>query len=135
MKTNEIAGYENLSKTRQNVVKRLLENLDKGYVYSSAWASGVPESGITGKKYRGANYVTLALESMVEGYTDNRWVTYRQMSDRGWKFKTDENVNNRGRGRGVPIEYFELRDKITKQPFNRALLDGMSAEEIQRYID
>lgn len=135
MKTNEIAGYENLSKTRQNIVKRLLENLDKGYVYSSTWTSGVPESGITGKKYRGANYVTLALESMVEGYTDNRWVTYRQMSDRGWKFKTDEKGNNRGRGRGVPIEYFELRDKITKQPFNRALLDGMSAEEIQRYID
>ena len=38
-------------------------------------------------------------------------------------------------GAGVAIEYFELRDKQTKQPFDRHTLDGMTADERNEYMD
>jgi len=48
-----------------------------------------------------------------ERYTDYRWVTFKQMMDRDWTFKTDAEGNSVGKGKGVPIEFFELIDKRT----------------------
>ncbi|MCM1224961.1 MAG: zincin-like metallopeptidase domain-containing protein, partial [Lachnospiraceae bacterium] len=69
------------------------------------------------------------------GYKDNRWLTFKQMEDKGWTFKRDEEGRNLGKNAGVPIEYFELRDKETKKPFNSHILDGMTSEEKQEYVD
>jgi antirestriction protein ArdC len=69
-----------------------------------------------------------------KGYTDNRWVTYKQLEDRGWHFKTDEVGNSLGKGAGVTVEFFELRDKDTNCAFDKSVLDGMSAEEKQSYM-
>ena len=75
------------------------------------------------------------LASMERGYSDNRWLTYKQMEDKGWSFKTDAEGRSLGKGAGVAIEYFELRDKQTKQPFDRHTLDGMTADERNEYMD
>ena len=69
------------------------------------------------------------------GYSDNRWVTFKQMEDKGWSFKRDEEGRSRGKNAGVSIEYFELRDRQTKQPFDRHTLDGMTADERNEYMD
>ena len=130
-------AYEKLTPERKALVERVLENLEKGDgLWQQGWINtGVPMSGITGKKYHGINNFYLTLVSIIRGYGDNRWVTYKQMEEKGWKFKTDEEGNSLGKGAGISIEFFELRDKETKQSFDRKTLDGMTADEKQEYMD
>ena len=122
---------------RKLLVDAVLKNLEKGTgLWEQGWSGGsAPVSAITGKQYNGVNRVFLLLASMEKGYADNRWLTYKQMEDKGWHFKTDEEGKSLGKGAGVAIEYFELRDKETKQPFDRHVLDGMTADERNEYME
>lgn len=130
-------AFEKLTPERKALVERVLENLKNGDgLWQQGWINtGVPASGITGKKYHGINNFYLTLVSIIRGYSDNRWITYKQMEEKGWKFKTDEEGNSLGKGAGVAIEFFELRDKETKKPFDRKTLDGMTKTEQEEYMD
>ena len=130
-------AFEKLTPERRALVERVLENLKNGDgLWQQGWINtGVPASGITGKKYHGINNFYLTLVSIIRGYSDNRWITYKQMEEKGWKFKTDEEGNSLGKGAGVAIEFFELRDKETKKPFDRKTLDGMTKTEQEEYMD
>ena len=129
-------AFERLTPERKALVEQILDNLEKGDgLWKQGWVNtGVPESAITGKKYHGINNLFLTLVSIMKGYNDNRWLTYKQMEDKGWSFKTDEEGKNLAKGQGVAIEYFELRDKATKKPFDRSVLDGMTESERQEYM-
>ena len=131
------SAYDKLTPQRKLLVDAVLKNLEKGTgLWEQGWSGGsAPVSAITGKQYNGVNRVFLLLASMEKGYADNRWLTYKQMKDKGWHFKTDEEGKSLGKGAGVAIEYFELRDKETKLPFDRHTLDGMTAEERAEYMD
>ena len=131
------SAYDKLTPQRKLLVDAVLSNLEKDTgLWEQGWAGGgAPVSAITGKQYNGVNRVFLLLATMEKGYADNRWLTYKQMEDKGWHFKTDEEGKSLGKGAGVAIEYFELRDKETKQPFDRHTLDGMTAEERAEYMD
>ena len=130
-------AYDKLTPQRKLLVDAVLKNIENGVgLWEQGWAGGgAPVSAITGKQYNGVNRVFLLLAAMEKGYSDNRWLTYKQMEDKGWHFKTDEEGKSLGKGAGVAIEYFELRDKETKQPFDRHTLDGMTAEERADYMD
>ena len=130
-------AFEKLTPTKRYVAETLLNNLNTvDGLWQQGWINtGVPVSGITGKKYHGVNNMSLTLVAMARGYGDNRWITYKQMEEKGWKFKTDEEGNSLGKGAGVAIEFFELRDKETQKPFDRKTLDGMTASERQEYMD
>ena len=129
--------YDKLTPSRKKFVDDFLklfetENLD----WKKGWLiTGSPISAITGKRYNGVNRMFLGIATMQRGYTDNRWLTYKQMEEKGWTFKRDEEGNNLGKNAGVPIEYFELRDKKTKKPFDRNVLDGMDEDEKNEYLD
>ena len=114
-----------------------MDNLEKGNLFwTQGWvSSGAPESAITGKKYRGINNLFLSLIAMSENYGDNRWATFKQMEEKGWTFKKDEEGNSLAKGKGASIEYYEMRDKETKKRFDRSVLDGMTASEQQEYMD
>ena len=131
------SAYDKLTPQRKLLVDAVLKNIENGVgLWEQGWAGGgAPVSAITGKQYNGVNRIFLLLASMERGYSDNRWLTYKQMEDKGWHFKTDEEGKSLGKGAGVAIEYFELRDKETKQPFDRHTLDGMTAEERADYMD
>lgn len=128
--------YEKLTPQKQQLVDIVMHFLKKGDgLWKKGWrGSGTPESAITGKKYHGMNSYFLTLASMIKGYSDNRWMTYKQMEDKGWHFKTDEEGKSLGKNAGVVIEFYELRDKETKQPFDKHVLDGMSADERDDYM-
>ena len=135
MNVNEIEGYDKLSKARQGLLAMVLDNFDKGIIWKQGWkTTGSPESATSGKKYRGSNYLYLALVAMAEGYSDNRWATYKQMEERGWSFKKDEEGKSIAKGKGIPVEFFELRDRETKKPFDRHVLDGMTIDEREEYM-
>ena len=127
--------YENLSPQRKQLVDTVLSNLAKGTgLWEQGWvAPGAPQSAITDKKYRGINNFFLSLISMSEGYTDNRWATFNQIEEKGWKFKTDEEGKSLAKGKGAAIEFFEFRDKLTKQPFTKSTFDGMTKDEQDEY--
>lgn len=128
-------AYEKLTPQRKQLVDMVLENLENGIgLWTPGWRiPGAPESAVTGKKYRGVNNFFLTLIAMARGYSDNRWATYNQIEERDWHFKTDEEGNGLGKGAGVTIEFFELRDRQTKQRFDRHTLDGMTLEEKEEY--
>lgn len=130
-------AYNKLTPQRKQLVDAILENLKNGNLFwIQGWKNvGAPISAITGKKYNGINRLFLSLAMSEHKYKDNRWLTYKQMEDKGWTFKRDEEGNNLGKGAGVAIEYFELRDKETKKPFNKHVLDGMTQDEKQEYFD
>ena len=130
-------AYEKLTPQRKQLVDKVMENLEKGNLFwTQGWvSSGAPESAITGKKYRGINNLFLSLIAMSENYGDNRWATFKQMEEKGWTFKKDEEGNSLAKGKGASIEYYEMRDKETKRRFDRSVLDGMMASEQQEYMD
>ena len=130
-------AFEKLTPERKALVETILQNLENGDgLWKQGWVNtGVPESAITGKQYHGINNFYLTLISIIKGYSDNRWLTYKQMEDKGWSFKTDEEGKSLAKGAGVAIEFFELRDRDTRKPFDRSVLDGMTADERQEYMD
>jgi len=127
--------YDKLTPQRKELVDEVIKNLEsEGGLWQQGWKmTGIPESGATGKKYRGINNFFLTLVSTSRNYSDNRWVTFKQMEDRGWHFKKDEEGNSLGKGAGVTIEFYELRDKLTKKPFTKDTFIGMTAEEQEEY--
>lgn len=137
---SEISGnaiYERLTPQRKQLVDEVLKNLENGTgLWRQGWRTcGAPVSGITGKRYSGVNRLFLTAATMAKGYSDNRWITYKQMTDKGWSFKRSEEGESLGKNAGVAIEYFELRDKETNLPFDRHSLDGMTADEKNSYMD
>ena len=131
------SAYDKLTPQRKQLVDEVLKNLESDAgLWKQGWkASGVPVSAITGKRYNGVNRMFLAYASMLRGYTDNRWMTFNQMEEKGWSFKRDAEGNSLGKNAGVAIEYFELRDRETKKPFDKYVLDGMTADEREAYMD
>lgn len=130
-------AYEKLTPQRKQLVDQVLANLEKGNLFwMQGWvAAGAPESAVTGKKYRGINNLYLSLVAMAENYWDNRWATFRQMEEKGWTFKKDEEGHTLGKGKSVSVEYYEMRDKETKRRFDRNVLDGMTFDEQREYMD
>ena len=137
MSDNENSAYEKLTPARKALVDAVMKNLENGVgLWEQGWAGGgAPVSAISGKQYNGVNRMFLMAATAERGYSDNRWMTFKQMEDKGWSFKRDEEGRSRGKNAGVSIEYFELRDKETKQPFDRHTLDGMTADERNEYMD
>lgn len=104
------SAYEKLTPQRKQLVDKVMENLEKGNLFwSQGWvSSGAPESAVTGKKYRGTNNLFLSLIAMSENYEDNRWATFKQMEEKGWTFKKDEEGKSAAK----------VRQKARAQPSN-----------------
>ena len=98
------SAYDKLTPQRKLLVDAVLSNLEKGTgLWEQGWAGGgAPVSAITGKQYNGVNRIFLLLASMERGYSDNRWLTYKQMEDKGWHFKTDAEGKSPAKVRASP---------------------------------
>lgn len=136
MSDEKKSAYDKLTPQRKRLMDQVIKNLESGTgIWKQGWRGSAPVSAITGKKYNGYNRFNLTQAMMERGYSDNRWLTYNQMTERGWNFKQDAEGNSLGKGAGVAIEYCELRDKLTKQPFDKQTLDGMTKEERDEYME
>ena len=136
-KREKNSAYDKLTPQRKALVDMVLKNLENGKgIWEQGWAdTGIPVSVATGKRYHGINNLFLSLIAIERGYTDNRWATFKQIEDNGWSFKKDAENKSLGKGAGVTIEFYELRDRETKKPFDNSVLDGMTEAERQKYMD
>ena len=129
--------YDKLTPQRKKLVDTIMANLENNHsLWRQGWkVTGAPVSAITGKRYNGVNRLFLTSATMERGYSDNRWLTYNQMKEKGCDFKRDAEGNSMGKNAGVSIEYFSLYNKETKKPFDRNTLDGMTEAERDDYMD
>jgi antirestriction protein ArdC len=61
----------------------------------------MPMNPTTGKAYRGGNAILLMATSLLRGYVDPRWMTYRQAAVLGWQVRKGE--------KGTQIEFWEAK--------------------------
>ena len=93
----------------EEVTNKIIEALEAGVTpWAKPWASakhGALRNAVTNRPYRGLNTLLLGVASMVKGYTDPRWLTYKNAVKLGgavrkgekgtqvifWNFLTVEN--------------------------------------------
>ena len=82
------SAYDKLTPQRQKLVDTITANLENNHsLWRQGWrVTGAPVSAITGKRYNGVNRLFLSAATMERGYSDNRWLTYNQMKEKGWDF-------------------------------------------------
>jgi antirestriction protein ArdC len=78
----------------QDVTNKIVASLEAGTPpWIRPWStgdSGLPVNGATQRPYAGINVVLLTLESMVQGYDRNTWLTYRQAAALGAQVRAGE---------------------------------------------
>lgn len=90
------------------VAQRLIEQLKSGTApWQKPWEPGepgglIPINPLTGNRYKGINTIQL----MIQGYTDNRWLTYKQATSIGGQVRKGE--------KGTAIQYWKFTEEIIK---------------------
>lgn len=120
----------NLNKARQKLIDMFLACLEEDTLpWNRGWNVVGTESmynPISKTRYRGVNAFLLMFVAWDKGYSDPRWCTFKQASDKGWKIKKDSE--------GVPVEFWSVYDKKNKvtmslYDYNDAINDGREPED------
>ena len=77
---------------RKILVEKVIKDIEKGkpFFWDSGHlgkTSGTAINAVTGNRYRGGNAIRLFVSALEQGYTDNRWLTFDQAKNHGWKVK------------------------------------------------
>jgi antirestriction protein ArdC len=100
------------SKTREELVKMYVDSLKENIIpWRKRWLTSAHINGITNQQYRGINQLILSFVAYKEHYNDNRWLTYVQIKDKGYKL-------NNSKGKGIPIEFWSVYDIKNKKKIN-----------------
>lgn len=132
-------------KVYEIITARIIEALERGVCpWRKPWActgtSGrLPFNATTSKVYRGVNVFTLAMESMLKGFNDPRWITFNQAKAIGGTVRKGE--------KGTPVIFWNWVEKekenqpeeIEKIPFlkyytvfNVEQCDGLNLPELEK---
>ena len=82
-----------ISEHRKAVVEQMIELIESGKsFYSKQWSADAmrPRNPISGALYHGANRLILMNRAIKEGYQDPRWMTFKQLSEKGYFVKKGE---------------------------------------------
>ncbi|EPG9766572.1 zincin-like metallopeptidase domain-containing protein [Escherichia coli] len=91
------------------LAEKLIEQLRQGSApWQRPWSpgpagTGMPMNPTTGKRYKGIN----ALQLMMQGRSDPRWMTYNQAAAEGAQVRKGE--------KSTPIQYWKFRDERVKK--------------------
>lgn len=110
------------SKLREEMAEYFLASLEADELpWRKDWLSIPPFNAVTGRNYRGLNVLWLSMVSVIKGYTDPRWCTFKQANDNKWSIKKG--------AKSVPLEYWTLYDKKEKKNLSYG-----EAEQLRRKI-
>lgn len=100
-----------MTELQKQLAEQFLHLLEeKNLEWKKEW-NGLPSrpyNPISKTVYNGSNYFSLLLTSMQKGYQDNRWCTFAQIKEQGWKLKP-------GKGQSGRIEYWYPYDREQKK--------------------
>lgn len=82
-------AYDIVMQSRQELVDRLIAQMEKGYAATrEAWsksATGRPYNPISDAVYKGGNRFRLMIAAEAYGFSDPRWMTFKQAKEQGYK--------------------------------------------------
>ncbi len=89
----------------QEVTDKLIAAIEAGTApWQRLWqhvaSAGLPMNGTTAREYNGVNALLLMMMAQSEGYSDNRWFTFKQASDLGAKVKKGS--------KSTPVYFFKM---------------------------
>ena len=84
-----MAGAEIIKEQRKEIVERVIADMEKGGAqWITPWSRHFAQrNAASGHVYRGGNRIHLAFVSMMRGYDDPRWCTFKQAKAMGWNVK------------------------------------------------
>ena len=98
-----------ISKTKEELVNMYIDSLKEGKIpWRERWVSSLNVNGISDKEYKGINQLLLSYVTYKEQYSDNRWFTYYQIKQKGYKLKD-------AKGKGIPVEFYSVYDIKNKK--------------------
>ena len=103
-------SFDRVMEGRKELVNRIIENMEKGYILPKPQWGVSPftfQNPISHAKYHGANMIKLYLHSAVNGYTDTRFMTYKQAQSIGWRVKKGE--------KGIRLEKFIFTKQVERE--------------------
>ncbi|GHV33640.1 hypothetical protein FACS1894187_02460 [Synergistales bacterium] len=121
---------------RQDFTKKIIKLMEDGNAFwQKPWnfpTEGLPRNGVTGQRYNGVNIAYLMVAADKNGYTDPRWMTFKQAQDKGYHIKEGEH--------GTKIEFFskvnQSKTKNGAEAISKKLEEimdkGSSDEDIEK---
>ena len=85
-------AFEKVQDNRKELVNKVIENMEKGYVWEAGWDINAlrSQNPVSGAKYKGINRISLGYIITENGYKDPRFITFKQAQDNNWKVKRGE---------------------------------------------
>lgn len=123
------SAFKIVMDNRKELVESLISNLEKGYIFSpSPWNSNSfnPYNPASSVCYKGGNRLKLMLMSDLKGYNDNRWVTFKQASEKGWQIKKGE--------KGIQLEKWIFTEERVKRDENNKLLKDANGNNVKEIV-
>lgn len=100
---------QNVKDQRKALVNEIVKDMQEGKVFM--WDKGFTEmraiNAHTNSPYRGGNIIRLALSARRNGFTDRRWMTFKQAQEKGYKIKKGS--------KGTAIEFFDVKQLVPEQ--------------------
>ena len=97
-----------------SITERIVASLEAGVPpWLPAWrngSDGIPRNLTSGRPYRGINVLLLNLQALAQGYSESRWLTFRQADELGAHVRKGE--------QGTPIVFFKWHD-VSEQNRNK----------------
>lgn len=97
---------------KQEITDKIIELLEAGTdAWKKTWEvaanNGMPVNALTGAPYRGVNVIVLFMASAQNGYTSNKWMTYKQAQSVGAQVRKGE--------KSVTGVFFDMVKKRAKE--------------------
>lgn len=99
-----------LNKLRQEIADKFIQSLKEDKIlWEKCWnaKSLSPVNAITNRPYNGLNLLWLYFTAEDKNFSDNRWCTFKQATDKGWTIKKGS--------KGTRIEFWSLYDTEEKK--------------------
>jgi antirestriction protein ArdC len=124
---------------RQEFTKKIISLMEQGEAFwQQPWKSPdtcLPYNAKTGNRYNGVNIAYLMVSSIKQGFSDPRWMTYKQAQEEGYQVKQGEH--------GTRIEFYTEYDPSKTKKGSEAIdrriqemmASGLSRDEIDKALE
>ena len=113
----------NLNKAQERFIQNIIESLENTQIpWNKSWNAGsdIPYNLNSEKPYQGLNQLLLWMEQNKLNTSDNRWMTFNQAKEKGYRIKKGS--------KSTPVQYFQLYNTRTKKPWDNAYYNSLSPE-------